>query len=387
MKNKKLKIAIIFKPYRPLKIPFKGGMMNYVYFLAQGLVQNGHNVTVFADKNAKLPKGVKTIKSKYNIQEMDVYHAGEKFYNKINKKYKSPNDIVNRSFGELSKRFDNKIETYLQNLTSAYSNNFDIVHIVTHDIVALYPALFFSKPTVVSLHGHYDDLGPDFLNWLKFIKQNKIKTNCKFISVSKYIKKEYSKFINSDLIYNSMDLSNYKLQKNKKDYLIWISRIEKNKNLHKAISMAIKAKQKLYFAGPIENEWYFKNKIKPHIDNKNIKYLGILDEKQKNKYFGEAKAFFYPVDCLEAFGRVVIEAMACGTPVITYNKGGLPELVINNKTGFIIKENKLKDFKKALDNLEKIKPENCRQWVEKNFTLEKMVNNYEKLYRKIVYKN
>jgi len=385
MKNKKLKIAIIFKPYRPFKLPSQGGMITYAYFLSKALVKKGHDVTVFADKNAKVAKDVKVIRSKYKIEETDVYHAGDKFYNKINKNYKWPNNIVNQSFGELSKRFDNKIETYLQNLTLA-NQNFDLIHVVTHDIVALYPALFSKVPTVVSLHGHYKFLGPDFIKMLKFIKEKKIDSECTFIAVSKYIKNVYKKFIKSELIYNSVDIAPYKLQKNKKDYLIWIGRIDYNKGIDRVISLAIKLNQKLYFAGPIEDKYLFKTKIKPFVDNKNIKYLGILNEKQKNKYLGDAKALFFLTRGEEAFGRVAIESLACGTPVISYAKGGLKEIVINNKTGFIVKENNLKDIKKALENLNKIKPVICRKFVEQNFTLEKMVDNYEKLYYKIINK-
>lgn len=378
-----MKIAIIFKPYRPLKIPFTGGMMNYVYFLAQGLKKQGHQITVFSGLDTKLSPGVKSIKSQYQASEMDVYQVGQKFYKEIENNFKYSKDIVNCSFGELSSRFDNKIETYLQFLTLAYQN-FDLVHIVTHDIVGLYPALFTTKPTVISLHGHYDFLGPDFLRMLKFIKTNKIKYNCYFVSVSKYIQKEYSKFINSQVIYNAVDLNYYKLNKNKKDYLIWIGRIDYNKGLDQAIKIAIKLKQKLYFAGPIEDEYLYNTKIKKYIDGKNIKYLGIINEKQKNKYLGEAKAMFFPIRGVEAFGRVAVESLATGTPVITYKKGGLPEIVINNKTGFIVKENNLKDIKTAINNLPKISHKYCRQFIEDNFTLEKKINEYEKLYKKII---
>jgi glycosyltransferase involved in cell wall biosynthesis len=380
-----MKIAIIFKPYRPLRVPFVGGMMNYTYFLAKGLEAKGHKVTVFANKQAKLSKGVSVVRAKYNPEEMDVYHAGDKFYNEINNNCKYPNDIVNRSFGELSKRFDNKTETYLQFLTMAYQN-FDLVHIVTHDIVGLYPALFTPLPTVISLHGHYDLLGPDFLKMLQFIKKEKIKHKCQFVSVSKYIKKEYSKYIDSTVIYNAVDIGPYKLNENKKDYLIWIGRIDYNKGLDKAVEIAIKLKQKLYFAGPIEDKYLYDTKIKKHVDGKNIKYLGILNEEQKNKYLGEAKAMFFPVRGVEAFGRVAIEALACGTPVITHNKGGLPEIVINNKTGFIIKNNNIADTRRALSSLDKISPSYCRRFVEDNFTIPTKTDKYEKLYKKVINK-
>jgi len=383
--KKKLKIAIIFKPYRPLKIPFTGGMMYYVYFLAKGLADRGHQVTVMAGQDAKLPNNVKLIKAKYDKDKMDVYHAHDEFYEDIFKNCKSPREIINRSFGELAGRFDKKIEIYLQYLTLAHNGKFDVIHVVTHDILALYPALFLSVPTVVSFHGHYKILGDDFLAWLKFIKKNKLRHNCNFVSVSKYIQKEYGCFVKSKLIYNSIDIAPYKLNTGQRDdYLIWIGRIDYNKGLDRAVQIALKLKQKLYFAGPIENQYLFDTKIKPYIDNKNIKYLGILNEQQKNKYISRAKAMFFPTRGEEAFGRVAVESLACGTPVITYDKGGLSEIVVNKKTGFIIRENNLADVKRALANLNKIKPEVCRKFVEKNFILGKMIGEYEKFYQRCV---
>jgi glycosyltransferase involved in cell wall biosynthesis len=114
--------------------------------------------------------------------------------------------------------------------------------------------------------------------------------------------------------------------------------------------------------------------------------LGILNEEQKNKYLGEAKAMFFPVRGVEAFGRVAIEALACGTPVITHNKGGLPEIVINNKTGFIIKNNNIADTRRALSSLDKISPSYCRRFVEDNFTIPTKTDKYEKLYKKVINK-
>ena len=108
-----MKIAIIFKPYLPIQIPSLGGMSNFVYFLSKGLVKRGHKVTVFCSKNSKLAKGVKIVKSSQNEKKIDIYHAGDLFRAQVKQEAQSLDDAINLSFGELSNRFDYKIENYL----------------------------------------------------------------------------------------------------------------------------------------------------------------------------------------------------------------------------------------------------------------------------------
>lgn len=375
-----MKIAIVFKPYVTIKEPFRGGMGNFVFLLSKYLTQKSHQVTVLAGKNSKLTPKVKLFKPEYSEGEYNVYQAGEKFYSQVEKKAKNKKEAINQSFGELSKRFDRKTETYLQFFSYINKHNFDVVHIVTHDTLALYSALFSQVPSVISFHGHYDLLGPDFLRWLQHIKKQKIKSN--FVSVSKYIKKEYSEFLKSKLIYNAIEIKNYKLNKNKKNYIAFLGRIDYYKGLEFAIDFSCKYKVPLLIGGRIEDKPFF-NSIKNKIDGKLIKFLGPQNEKQKNILLGQAKALMMSSHYKESFGRVTAEALACGTPVIAFNKGASPELVINNKTGFLIPENSLSAAKTAWDKITKIKPQVCRDFVVKNFNIEKQILQYEKLYKKI----
>lgn len=381
--SRKLKIAVVFKPYRQIKVPNLGGMSNFVYFLSKGLVEMGHQVTVFCSKNSELSRGVRTVKEKHMEDDLNIYHAHDYFYKEIEKKAGSLDDAVNMSFGELSKRFDYKIENYLQAFSKAYTGKYDVIHVVTHDILALYPALFSPVPTIVSFHGDYGMLGPDFLRWLKYLRNNKPKINCRFVSVSKFIKKEYGKYINSTLIYNAIDISPYKLELKKKNYIALLAaRLEYNKGIDIAIKFSQIYQIPLVIAGNISDPYFYKHFMKKDIDNKLIKYIGPINEKQKSKFLREAKCMLMPSRYKEAFGRVVIESLACGTPVISFGNGALGELVVNGKTGFVVEEGNIKEIKEAYDRINEIDKKYCREFVEKDFTISRMLKQYEEIYQK-----
>ena len=135
-----MKIAIIFKPDAKIQLPSIGGMSNFVYFLSKGLADKGHQVTVFCSQNSKLAPKVKAVKCKTPEQQINIYKAGDKFYNFIEKKFKWPRDIVNECFGNLSERFHNKINFFLSAFAQVNYGDFDVVHVVNHEALAHYPA-------------------------------------------------------------------------------------------------------------------------------------------------------------------------------------------------------------------------------------------------------
>jgi glycosyltransferase involved in cell wall biosynthesis len=110
--------------------------------------------------------------------------------------------------------------------------------------------------------------------------------------------------------------------------------------IHVAIDVAKATGEKLIIAGNIsplpEEKEYFEKEIKPHIDGEQIKYVGVVNDEQKNYYLGRAKAMLFPINIREAFGMVMAEAMACGTPVIGFPHGAVPEVIVNNENGFVV---------------------------------------------------
>ncbi len=378
-----MKIGIVFKPYAKEGEPFRGGMGNFAHLLSKNLAERGHDVTVLAGKNSKFSKGVKLFKPRFEEKDMNVYHAWESFYDEVEKECKTKRDVVNKSFGELSARFDRKIESYLSFFAYAHYKKFDIIHTVTHDILANYSALFSSMPTVISFHGHYEMLGPDFLDWLKFMKKYDKPDNATLVSVSKYIQKEYGKYVDTKLIYNAIETEKFTPKYKKENYVAWLGRIDYHKGLDFALDFSEKYKIPLKIGARIDDPYTWKN-LEKRIDGKLIQYIGHLNEKQKNKLLANAKVFLMTSRYKEAFGRVTAESLACGTPVIAFNKGANPELVINGKTGYLIKENDLTGAKKAYDKIENVDPKYCRKFVEKNFDIKRQIDEYEGLYKKII---
>lgn len=145
-------------------------------------------------------------------------------------------------------------------------------------------------------------------------------------------------------VYNAIDFSSYTLvEKTSQDApLIFLSRLERLKGAHEAIQIALETGNRLILAGNISNlpdeKRYFDEEIKPFIDGVVIQYVGTLDDEGKNKYLGMAKAMLFPARTEEAFGMVMIEAMACGTPVIAYDVAAIPEVIFDQITGYVVED-------------------------------------------------
>jgi len=129
-------------------------------------------------------------------------------------------------------------------------------------------------------------------------------------------------------------------------------------------------------------QWYFDEYIKPHLSDR-ILYLGLIDQEQLKRYYQKAAALLMPIRWEEPFGLTMAEAMACGTPVIAFRRGSVPEVVVDGKTGFIVENTA--DMTETIENIGKIKRRDCRQHVENHFTLSHMVNQYESVLSSIVY--
>ena len=187
-------------------------------------------------------------------------------------------------------------------------------------------------------------------------------------------------------IYNGVNLNRLNFNQKKKNYLIWLGRSSPSKGAREAILAAKKAKTKLILAGRIDKNSvkaieYFEKEIKPRL-SKNIKYIGEINDSQKSRVLGEARALLCPLLWEEPFGLMMVEAMACGTPVIAFDRGSAREVVKQGKTGFIVSN--VNEMVEAIKKIDQIKPNDCRKWVEDNFSVKKMVDNYERLYQRII---
>jgi len=261
------------------------------------------------------------------------------------------------------------------------SDKFDIIH--NHaSFITYYFEPFIKKPIVHTLHSVLS-AQQKYKQCYRMLK--KYKKNY-FVSISNSQRKVPElNYVRT--VYNGICVNKFPFNASPEDYLIWVGRIKHNKGTAEAIKVAKKLGKKLLLIGKIDyvDEDYYKAKVKPHIDGKQIVYLGEMNRFKSAEYVKNAIALLNPINWREPFGLVMTEAMACGTPVIAFNRGSVPEIVVDNKTGFIV--NNIKEMVAAVKKIDKIKRADCRTHVEKKFDAERMVDGYVEVYKKILREN
>jgi len=352
---KKLKIAQLAPPY--ISVPPKkyGGTELIVYYLCQELTKRGHNVTLFASGDSKTSATLEWVFKK------------ELYSQKIN--WQDPFYPLLHATLIFKKNY-----------------NFDIIHNHFH-----YFGLCFcagaKTPFLTTYHG-------DFLtaekNPAKYEILNQFK-NTNFISISNAQRKTTSIKLNFiKTIYNGIDIKKFEFSPKKGKYLAYLGRITPKKGILEAIEIAKKTNLPLKIAAKIDKNLpadieFFEKKVKPLLKDKKIKYIGEITQNQKSSFLKNAIALLNPIQWEEPFGLVMVESMACGTPVIAFNRGSVPEVVKDKKTGFVV--NNINEAVKAVKKIDQIKREDCRKWVEEKFTVERMVDEYEKVYYEVLKKS
>lgn len=257
-----------------------------------------------------------------------------------------------------------------------YSKEVDIIHSHVQWILPSMILLKMArKPVVITLHA---DPG----NKLLFKYASKLGLVLVAISKTQKERLEKSGLIIKEYIHLGLELDRYPFNRMKEDYLLYVGRIDRSKGTHVAVRSARKSGYKLFIIGPVVDIEYFYNNVKPYIDNRSIIYLGEVDFDTKVKYLMRAKALLYPVQYEEFFGLAIVEALACGTPVIGFAKGSVIEIVRDGVTGFTVRDED--ELVSAIKRVDMIDPLECRRDVENRFSAESMVMKYSELYSKIV---
>src|SRR5260370_23325158 len=182
-------------------------------------------------------------------------------------------------------------------------------------------------------------------------------------------------------VYNGIDLALYPLQESGGDDLIFLGGIHPDKGVHLAIEVARLSGRRLIIAGIIQDEVYYREKLKPHIDGQTICYIGPVGIAEKNELFARACALLHLNTIPERFGLVLAEANATGVPVIAMDLGSCREVIQDGQTGFLV--NSVHEAVSALEHLSEIDRNVCRQRVQQYFSIETMVQAYERGYQTI----
>jgi glycosyltransferase involved in cell wall biosynthesis len=250
------------------------------------------------------------------------------------------------------------------------AETFDIIH--NHfDFLPLTYSRLISTPMITTIHG--------FSSPLIVPVYKKYNDTCGYVSISFADRSPELKYLAT--IYHGINGDDFSFNNEPEDYLLFLGRIHPDKGTADAIEIARKAKRRLLIAGIIQDRDYFNEKIQPYLDGE-ITFVGHADPVKRNKLLRNAYALLHPIHFNEPFGLSVAEAMYCGTPVVAYNKGSMPELIEDNKTGFLV--DSLPEAVYAVSQVDAISRLTCHCHSVSRFSLEKMVKDYVEVYEQVL---
>lgn len=382
--KKKISVLHIATLNRPIRQDLGyGPIESVIYNIDKGLHQLGHRSIVACSGDSRV-FGEQYTTIKKSFREYWSTHTGGKVEN------------MRRHLG--------------LSLQRAKRGDIDIIHM--HDAVMaeyIFKGVFKSPvPIVMTLHVPAEDKG-SFKRWNESLLSS---SAAYFVPISEYQKEQHHGLVNAQtVIHHGIDVKDYPFQnKGTYDYLFSIGRITPDKGQDKAIEIARKSGSRLILAGNVQNKAkdraffkkikksidlvtdpgnlfndrdYYKKVMKPILDSeKQIVYIGEVNNSQKKLWYQHARATLFPIQWGEPFGLVLIESMACGTPVIALNKGSVPEIVLHGKTGFVV--DSIKEMVGAAKSIGRIKPSDCRRHVKNNFSIVSMAKKYSELYQWIM---
>jgi len=183
-------------------------------------------------------------------------------------------------------------------------------------------------------------------------------------------------------IHHGIDIKQFDFQPAPDDTLLFFGRIHHDKGVRQAVEIARACNKKLILAGIVQDQAYYDQYVAPHIDNDKVVYIGSVGPVERNRLLGKACALLHPIQFDEPFGLSVIESMACGTPVIAFDRGSMPELIESGKNGFLV--NNVDEAIEVVARIKEIDRTYCRHHVERHFTVDRMINEYIQVYEMIL---
>jgi glycosyltransferase involved in cell wall biosynthesis len=342
-----LRIAMLAPPWIPVPSPGYGGVESVVSALTEALVRRGHAVTLFCAPGSTSRATVVTL--------LDEPHPGE----------------IERSLYEV----DHVGRAFDQIDVAPNGDRFDVVH--DHcGFTGLAMANRLDTPLVHTLHGPFTS------ETAAFYRRHGHKGTLVGISRAQ-LASAPPELGAIRSIPNPIDLRSWTLQERKDDYLLWVGRITPEKGPHRAIAAARTVDVPLVLAGVIQpgQQAFFDREVAPHIDGTRVRFVGEIGGAAKRSLFARARGLLMPIRWDEPFGMVMVEALACGTPVIAFPEGAARELVIDGTTGFLVDDERA--MAEAIGRLPRIDAQACRTWVSQHCDVEVVCAAYERTYRSV----
>ncbi len=335
-----MKIAVLAPCWFPVPPTGYGGIEWVVSLLADGLVDSGHEVTLFASGD-----------SHTRATLAGVYA-------------KAPSESIGRSFWELR----HVLHCY------EHAGDFDVINDHSGPTGALLAALV-DTPVVHTIHGPLAGEPGELYDQI-----SRLSPQTAFVSLSMNQRKprpDYNWIANCP---NALDLSVYPFRPQRGEYLLFLGRLSPDKGAHRAVAVAMEAGLPLKIAGKMreaKEREYFAQFVEPHLGH-GIEWLGEVSHGQKVELLQHARATLFPIEWEEPFGLVMIESMACGTPVIATAAGAVPEVIENGRSGIIVEDYRI--MSEALKEADRLDAREIRRYVEERFSPMRMVRDYVEAY-------
>ena len=332
-------------PWIPVPAPAYGGIEEVVRLLCDGLAERGHDVTLFAPPGSNSRAAVLTVLEESHPDEIQ--------------KAQFEADHVARAFGAID-------------VAGERGEPFDVIHDhVGHTALAMADRI--SVPLVHTLHGPFTEAAR------RFYAEHGKKASIVAISRSQ-LDDAPEAMGGGDVVHNPIDCAEWPYSADKDDFLLWIGRMSPDKGPQRAIAAAREAGRPLVLAGPVQpgQESFFAEEVEPELGRNGIEYAGEAGSERKRDLYRRAAALLMPIRWSEPFGLVMVEALACGTPVIAFPEGSAPEVVQDGETGFLADDEHA--MARAVERLGEIDPAACRRACEERFGVPAVVEGYERVY-------
>ncbi|MEK7570229.1 MAG: glycosyltransferase family 4 protein [Patescibacteria group bacterium] len=339
----KPKIAILASNLYPIPPQRTSAAELIVSEITEGLVRRGFPVTLYAAGDTKTRARLVSVTKRASIRDPKIGQPNHKAYEFM---------LASRAYKD----------------AQTWGAKIILSHI---PMVSAHFAAFAKFPTVALLHSPPTPTDAAVMASAP---------NQKYISISNNQRKTAagSKFVTT--IYHGVNTKQLKFQAQPGNYLAFLGRIREYKGVKEAIAVSGATKIPLRIAGPIGDPAYFAKFVKPAL-SKTIRYVGEITHSQKSAFLGGALATLFPIGWEEPFGLVIPESLACGTPVIAFKRGSVPELLRDKKTGYIVKT--VPQMITAVQKIEHIKRSACRAEAVRRFSLDRMVDDYATLLTKL----
>lgn len=358
-----MKIAMMVRAYLPAPRPADMiyAPIDLAVAIASGLAKRGHSVDFFAPLGSEL-------------QQVHVETANLRALASNQQEFRALIEDGDRINHYVPALWDNYMAQDM--FRRAAQGQYDLLHFHHPEAALPFARLHPEVPVVHTLHD-------PVYGWYKELFELYHSPNQRFISISDNQRRDAPDLPYAGTVYNGVDVDQFLFSAEAEDYLLVAGRIVPQKGFKEAVQIAQQTGSRLLIAGPVypDHQGYFDQYIKPHLNDK-ILYLGYLEQSQLACYYQKAKAFLMPIQWEEPFGLTMVEAMACGTPVIALRRGSVAEVVQHGRTGFVV--DSIAEMCAAVEQAGQIDRAACRQRVQEYFSIDKMVDTYERTFEEVL---